>query len=124
MPGLVRMEVLTDSDYGVGTRWREVRRMFGREAAEEFEVTGLELNRKLELYVDGSKGASGSGDFNFVYTLVPSGEGTDVDLDGEISGLGSIKELLGKLFAGQFKKAVEKDMLALKDFVERGSPPA
>ena len=38
-----KIEVLTDGDVGVGTRFRETRKMFGREATEEMEF--LEFDR-------------------------------------------------------------------------------
>ena len=36
-----RVERLAGPDYGVGTSWRETRRMFGQEASEEMTVTKL-----------------------------------------------------------------------------------
>ncbi|KAB1147790.1 SRPBCC family protein [Streptomyces luteolifulvus] len=36
------VEVLTDGDFGVGTRWRETRRMFGKDTTEEMWVTASE----------------------------------------------------------------------------------
>lgn len=40
--GITACEVLTEGPVGVGTRFRETRRMFGREATEEMEVTRFE----------------------------------------------------------------------------------
>jgi uncharacterized protein YndB with AHSA1/START domain len=37
-----KVEVLTDGAFGVGTRWRETRRMFGKDATEEMRVTASE----------------------------------------------------------------------------------
>ena len=37
--GIIKAEVLTDGPIGVGSRFRETRRMFGREASEEMEIT-------------------------------------------------------------------------------------
>ncbi|MFY0521668.1 hypothetical protein ACN28I_00080 [Archangium gephyra] len=34
MPNLVGIEKLSPGKFGVGTKWRETRRMFGREASE------------------------------------------------------------------------------------------
>lgn len=37
--GIERIEMLTDGPVGAGTRFRETRIMFGREATEEMKVT-------------------------------------------------------------------------------------
>ncbi|MEU3606931.1 SRPBCC family protein [Streptomyces sp. NPDC035033] len=42
LSGVQRVEVLTEGVFGVGTRWRETRRMFGKEATEEMTVTECE----------------------------------------------------------------------------------
>ncbi len=35
IPGITALEVLTDGPFGEGTRWRETRLMFKKEATEE-----------------------------------------------------------------------------------------
>ena len=40
--GVDRVELLTDGPFGEGTRWRETRRMFGREATEEMWVAEVD----------------------------------------------------------------------------------
>ncbi|MFF9341073.1 MULTISPECIES: SRPBCC family protein [unclassified Streptomyces] len=42
LSGVQRVEVLTEGGFGVGTRWRETRRMLGKEATEEMTVTECE----------------------------------------------------------------------------------
>ncbi|MER7761878.1 SRPBCC family protein [Streptomyces sp. NPDC097619] len=42
LSGLESVEVLTPGAFGVGTRWRETRRMFGKSATEEMWVTACE----------------------------------------------------------------------------------
>lgn len=121
MPGLVSFEALTDGPFAVGSRFRETRKMFGKEATEEFEVTALEPDRRLDLYVDGAKGSSGSGEYRLSYTFEPHAGGTRVTLDGQVDGMGRMAELLGRLFAGRFKKALSDDLKAMKSHVEKGS---
>lgn len=45
MPGIDRVEVLTSGAFGVGTRWRETRTMFGKSASEEMQITAVEMGR-------------------------------------------------------------------------------
>jgi carbon monoxide dehydrogenase subunit G len=119
MPGFVRIERLSDSGFHVGTEWRETRRLFGREATEQFEVTRCDPPSRIGIRVDGAKGSSKRGEFLFDYRLEPRGGGTLVTLDGEIRGIGGIFGLLGKVMVGPYKKAIAKDLRALKEHLER-----
>ncbi|GAA2797809.1 SRPBCC family protein [Streptomyces showdoensis] len=42
LSGVEKVEVLTQGGFGVGTRWRETRRMMGKAATEEMTVTACE----------------------------------------------------------------------------------
>ncbi|WP_062069180.1 SRPBCC family protein [Demequina sediminicola] len=42
MSGILKVERLEGDGYEVGTIWRETRKMFGREASEVMEVTGIQ----------------------------------------------------------------------------------
>lgn len=128
MPGFVRFDRLTEGPVRVGTRLREVRRMFGREAAEVFEFTELDPPRAFSLYVDGKLGSSKKGEYRLRYTLrpqnlEPGGGGTEVLFAGEVSGMGKVAEFFGRLLQGFVKKAFTKDLVAMKAFVEKGEAP-
>lgn len=122
MPNLVRLEQLTNGAVGVGAEFRETRKMFGKDATEHFQVTGYEPPKRLELYVDGSKGASRRGEYRFAYELRPSHGGTHLVLNSEIGGMGKLMEMLGTLLLGPFRKAIAKDLRAMKAYLE-SSPP-
>ncbi|HSJ16118.1 MAG TPA: SRPBCC family protein [Longimicrobiales bacterium] len=124
MTGLVRIERLDPGPLVVGSRWRETRRMFGREASEEFEVTRLEPPAHLALRCDGTKGASGCGEFLFDFELEPQAGGTRLTLHGEIRGMGGMWQMFGKLFAGSYRRAVRKDLAALRQHLVKEMVPA
>ena len=120
MQGFVRAERLTPGDFGVGTQFRETRKMFGKEATEHFEVTTCEPGKRLGLEVDGTKGTTGKGRYHFDYELEPTGTGTLVRTSAVIDMPGGLlTKLLGKLMGGAFKKACDKDLVALKTYLER-----
>ena len=48
-----RVEVLAGDGFAVGTRWRETRRMMGREATEEMSVTEVRPGRSNTAEADG-----------------------------------------------------------------------
>lgn len=118
MPNLVRMEWLDGPRSGKGARFRQTRKMFGREASEVFEVTAADPPRSFELYVDGRLGSSGCGEYRFRYELRPIPAGTALRMTGEFGGMGWFMRLVGKLFAGSFRKACRKDLAALRAHVE------
>ena len=124
MSGVVRFERLSEGPVVKGSRFRQVRKMFGREAAEVFEVTHLDPPRSFELFVDGRLGSSRKGEFRFRYELKPRGGSTEVVLRGEIGGMGRIAEFFGRLMMGWFRRSVAKDLAAMKAFVEGGPKTA
>jgi uncharacterized protein YndB with AHSA1/START domain len=121
MPGFVGVDKLTPGPFGMGTRFRETRKLFGRDATEYFEVTGYQPGKAVELFVDGTKGSSRRGEYRFRYAFTPSAKGTTVTIDGQISGMGRIGELIGRVLMGPvMKKAIAKDLAALRTYVEGG----
>ena len=118
MPNFVGIEKLSPGKFGVGTKWRETRRMFGREASELFEVTGLEPNKSLELFVDGTQGSSKRGHYRFRYQLEPTGGKTALTMEAEIGGMVFILELFGRLVLGSFKEAIISDLDAMANYIE------
>jgi carbon monoxide dehydrogenase subunit G len=118
MPGFVRVERLGPVKSGVGLRWRETRKMFGREASEVFEVRRCEPGKALGLYIDGKQGATGKGEYHFDYDFVPDGAGSLVRMRARIEMPGFFAKLFGGMFAGMFKKICEKDLTALKAHLE------
>ncbi len=96
--------------FGVGTRWRETRQMFGREATEEMEVTAVEPGRCYTVEAD-SRGAH--------YTSTMRVEPVDerrsrvsMVFAGEPDGLVSkvFATTIGKLFEGATRKALQSDL--------------
>ena len=123
MPGLVRLERLgSHGPVTVGSRWRETRRMLGKEASEEFEVTEFAPPTRIAFRVDGTRGSSGAGEYRYTYSLAPTVIGTLVTLDAEIHGLTGVMGAMGRVFSGVFKRACTKDLDALGSFL-RGRPP-
>ncbi len=118
MPNLVRLDMLGDTTVGVGTRFRETRKMFGRDATEVFEVTHAQPPHELELHVDGREGSSRRGIYRFRYRLEPVAVGTCLQLHASIEGMGWFFKRIGRLFAGGFRRALAADLAAFKRHVE------
>lgn len=120
MKGLVRVDKLSDGPMAVRSSWREVRKLYGREGGEVFEVSTYDPPGRLDLYVDGSKGMIGKGWYKFNHTLaeVDGGARTRMTTDAEIDIPGMFFKLFGKMMLGSFRKAIEKDHQSFKAHLE------
>lgn len=120
MGGLVAIKRLDEGPMRVGSQWIETRKMYGSKASEHFEVIEMNEPDKIVLRVDGTKGTTGKGEFIFTYNLTSLDEQrTEILLKGEINGLTGLTKIFGKMMAGTFKKACEKDLDALTKYLEQ-----
>lgn len=77
LPDIVRLERLSDDGPGTyrrGTRWRETRRMFGREATETMEVTAVDPERRTDIVAE-----HGDVRYDTGFDLTPAGNGAEPD---------------------------------------------
>jgi hypothetical protein len=118
MLNLVRIEKLTEGPFAKGSQWREVRKMFGKEAGEVFEVVALDAPKSMELYVDGKKGASRRGEYRFRYVFEGVNGKTRMHLHGSITGMGCMGVVFGWMFKGMFRKQIAKDHASLRKYIE------
>jgi hypothetical protein len=106
--GILKVEMLTPGPTAVGTRWRETRKMFGKEATEEMWVTALEPGRRIVVEAD-SCGARMVSTFTFERTAA----GTRVTMDLKSTARTFAAKLftpLGLLFKGMARKLIAKDL--------------
>jgi uncharacterized protein YndB with AHSA1/START domain len=106
--GIVKMEVLTDGPIRVGTRFRETRKMFGREATEEMEVVEMEPPRVLAF------GCQSNGfRYRMQMSFAPKGAGTEMQMRFQAEGLTFFGRVMGvviKPFAKKMMSGCSKDL--------------
>jgi carbon monoxide dehydrogenase subunit G len=111
-----RIELLTNGPVGVGTRFRETRVMFKRDATEEMEITEFEPNRRYTV------GANSCGArFTSIFQFRPDGDGTVVTLEinsKPVSLLAKLLSPLAGLMKGMMLKCVQQDLNDLKAVAE------
>lgn len=120
--GITQVEILSDITHGVGTRWRETRVMFGREATEEMEISKFAENQSYEV-VASSRGM----DYHTIYTFNEIDGGTLVEMvfSGKPLTLSAkLMTPIGSLFQGAARKALEDDMNNLKVVCEQRTAAA
>ncbi len=94
--------------FGVGTAWQETREMFGREATESMEVTGIEEGRSYVVESE-SRGVR----YKSIMFVEPKGEGSRLvwEFGGEPQSTSAkIMAAVGKLFEGSTRKALMADL--------------
>jgi hypothetical protein len=106
-----KIEILSDGDrFGVGTRWRETRTMFGRQATEVMDVTEVTDG---ESYVVIARPESAN--YRSVMSVLPRSEtSSTVSMEFGANPKGTMTRLMGatmgKMFAGATRKALAKDL--------------
>ena len=111
LSGVEQVERLDDGGgFGVGTRWRETRTMFGRQATEEMEVTAVEPERSYTTVAQ-----HGTTRYVSALQVEPLGEERcqlAMTFEGtSSSALGRIlAATVGRLFSGSTRKMVQQDL--------------
>jgi len=118
MSELMAVEVLSDQPFGVGYRWRETRKMFGRTATEEMWVTASSEHESYEVRAE-SHGAVYASRFDFA--AAAGGTRVDYTFSGEpVSAFARAMSLAtGWMMTGTLRKQLEKDLADLAAACER-----
>ena len=105
------IEILTEGqEFGVGTKWRETRTMFGKQATEVMWVTHVDPGRSYTVRAE-SHGA--------IYTTVMAVEAggdasREISMDFGAEPTGTMARIasatIGRLFANATKKAVAREL--------------
>ena len=114
---IVKLEVLTDGPVGKGTRFRETRVMFKKEATEEMEITAWDPPNSY------TTEANGCGcQYTCIVTCEADGDGTNVTMSMSVVPLTTFGKIMGALMGWMMKgacvKAFAKDLDDMKAFVE------
>lgn len=115
--GIVSVQMLTDGLTRLGTRFKETRVMFGREATEEMEVTEFAKNERLTVSAD-----SCGSHFETKFRFQAVGDQTDVNVEMHIQPLTWFAKLMwpvGFLMKGTMTKMIIADFDQTKAWCER-----
>ena len=118
MQGIEKVELLTDGPMALGTKFRETRIMFKREATEEMEVIAFDAPRSYAL------GAENHGcRYQTQMTFTPNGSGTDLEMTFEATPLTALAKIMAAMMKPMMSKIGEmcgKDLDDLKASIEAG----
>ena len=113
LPGVTKVEMLTDSGMKLGTRLRETRRVGGKEHTAVIEIVE---HKRPDLHTASSAMLGMRATYRFCFSQ--EGAGTRVDMEALVQG-----NLLWKPFLGMMSRAMEKEdgeyLNRLKEAMER-----
>ncbi len=112
IPQITALEVLTEGPVGKGTRWRETRLMYKKEAVEEMEITSMEPSRQYTVEAN-SHGML----YQTVFDFEEEAGGTRVTwtFHSTPQSFGSkiMAPIVNLMMSGMMKKLMLKDIEAL-----------
>jgi carbon monoxide dehydrogenase subunit G len=115
--GVQSVELLTPGPVAVGTRFRETRSMFSRQATEDMTLAQVEPPRRF-LFTAFNHGTA----YRAEHLFAPEGAGTRTTLIFEGQPATLLARLfapLGRMFLGTLKRQLESDLADLKLEAER-----
>lgn len=115
VPHITAVEFLTEQHRGVGTRFRETRRMRNRFHDTELEVTEYVEDERIRLVSD-----QGGTVWDTVFTVAPAGGGTELTMMMDARPHQLLARATVPLFRRMVAKAVNADMDAVKAYCENG----
>ncbi|HJK95727.1 MAG TPA: SRPBCC family protein [Polyangiaceae bacterium LLY-WYZ-14_1] len=124
--GILAIERLSEGPMGVGSRWRERRMVLGEKVTDLVEVVGFEEARLFSVRCTPDPEAPERPDSDesrtMTYTLADggSGEETVLRLDARVDNPGLVGRMLARFRIDTLRKTSEKDLFALKRFIETG----
>lgn len=118
---IVKLEVLTEGPVGQGTRFKETRIMFKKEATETMEITAWDPPNSYTTEADGC-----GCHYTSVITCEADGDGTLVTITFQAEAMSTFGKIMsaltGWMMKGVCAKAFDKDLENLKSFVESQAP--
>ncbi len=119
IPDITAIEMLSKGPFGEGTRWRETRVMWKKEATEEMWVAGFNPPNSYTVEAE-SHGMK----YSTLMSFTPEGDGTKVTWDFNGTALTKGAKIMAPIFnvlmKGTMKKCMVSDLEALRDVCQNG----
>lgn len=113
VPGISKIEFLSNCRSGVGTRFRETRWMNGRESTVVLEVTEFDADQRVRLISE-----AGGTIWDTVFTVAENDGKVLMNMRMEARPLSFLARIFTPLIIGVVASAVEKDMDSVKGYCE------
>ena len=114
VPDIVDIEFLSESQKGMGTRFKETRIINGKEHIEELEVTEYLENEHIRLVTDNYGTV-----WDSQFTVREIDDATELTLVLTAKAYKILPKLLNPIMSYFIKKAIAKDLRAVKSYCEK-----
>lgn len=112
-PDVVGVDFLSEQRSGVGTRFRETRKMGSKEHVTELHVTEHVENERVRMVAD-NPGTC----WDTVFTVSPDAEATRLEITMDARAKKLLPKLLNPIFKGMFRKGMQKHIGAIAAWCE------
>ncbi|MDA7950122.1 MAG: SRPBCC family protein [Pirellulaceae bacterium] len=113
IPSVVRVEFLTEVRKGVGSKFREVRLMRGKEQAVVLDVTEYCENERIRLVSD-----CGGTIWDTIFTVREVGKEVELKMVMEVRAYTILAKVINCFILGMLKKAIASDMALIRAYCE------
>jgi carbon monoxide dehydrogenase subunit G len=114
VPHITKVEILSESHYGVGTKFRETRVLNGKEASTELEVAELVENEHVRLVSD-----AGGTIWDTVFRVRQEGDAVEMDMQMDATPYSFPARVITPMIMGMVTRFVGQDMDSVKAFCEK-----
>jgi len=113
---IVATEFLSEVKSGVGARFRETRRMRGRETTTELEVTEYVKNDRVRMVAD-----AGGTVWDTLFEVAPDSDRVKLTVSMDARAYRLMPRLVNPFIKGFVQKAIEADMDAVQAYCEEAT---
>ncbi|MFK8113150.1 MAG: SRPBCC family protein [Rubripirellula sp.] len=118
VPYIKEIEILSDTQSGVGTRFRETRVMHGKEYITVLEVTEYSQDDHVRMVAD-----EGGTVWDSLFQLIPRGDGTRLEMTMESRPYKWTSKIVTPLIQSIVQRGVEVNMDCVKKYCEELCSP-
>lgn len=119
IPAILRVEMLTSGPVGIGTRFSETRKMFGKEATETMEVVAFDAPRSYSL-----RAYNCGCEYNSSFGVEPDGAGSKLTFHFDAKPVTLMAKLMSPLahlmMGPMLRKCVAQDLEGIQKAAEGG----
>ncbi|MBL8892693.1 MAG: SRPBCC family protein [Planctomycetaceae bacterium] len=114
IPDIVKIEIVSEIQSGIGTRFRETRLMNGKPTVAEMQVTEFHENKTVRLVAD----MAGT-NWDTRFDLQPQGNATELKMQLVATPQNLLSRLATPMMIGMIGKAISGDMDHVKAYCEK-----
>ncbi len=115
-PHIIKIEMLSETTHGIGTRFKETRIMNNRESSTILECTEYDKNNHVRFIAD-----QGGTIWDSIFFTKPENNNTLLEMEMEARPYKFMARIITPTIMGMVKKAVADDMVSIQNWCENNA---